>query len=62
VKQAIKYAFEKLNLEIIRSACLAKNKGSIRVLEKNRFNRINEFVFEDGKFKGEVGYRYQLNK
>ncbi|MFC5472108.1 GNAT family N-acetyltransferase [Cohnella suwonensis] len=61
-KKAIKYAFEEMNLETIRSACLAKNKGSTKVLDKNGFTRINEFIFEDGKFKDEVGYRYQLNK
>ncbi|OAB42348.1 GNAT family N-acetyltransferase [Paenibacillus antarcticus] len=61
-KQAIKYAFEDMKLETIRSACLAKNNGSFKVLEKNGFIRANEFIFEDGKFKGEIGYRYQLNK
>lgn len=57
---AIEYAFNELNLETLRSACLAKNKGSSKVLEKNGFIKTNEFVFQDGKFKDHIGYRYQL--
>lgn len=59
-RQAIQYAFEEMDLLVLRSACLANNIGSSRLLEKNGFIRTGEFVFEHGKFKGEIGYRYQL--
>ena len=60
-KQAIGYAAGPLRLTTLRSACLARNAGSSRVLLKNGFRQIGEFTFPEGKFAGERGYRYELN-
>jgi len=58
--QAIRYAFERLNLKVLRSACLSKNPASGRVLEKNGFIDIGEGKAEIGEFKGEPGRRFEL--
>ncbi|MDT0121592.1 GNAT family N-acetyltransferase [Paenibacillus sp. RRE4] len=61
-QKAIAFAFHELDLQILRSACLASNKGSLKVLEKNGFEKLNDFVFEDGKFKDKTGCRLELHR
>jgi RimJ/RimL family protein N-acetyltransferase len=62
-KEAIRYAFEGLGLTTLYSSCLVRNPASARVLEKNGFTQISEFV-NDGrfgtKFEGEPMKRFRL--
>ena len=58
--QAIEYAFEKLDLKILRSACLVRNPASGRVLKKNGFIEIGKITPEKGKFKAQPGRRFEL--
>lgn len=58
--KAIEFAFEDLNLKILRSSCLFGNPASGKVLEKNGFTQIGEVTAKEGKFKGEEGKRFQL--
>jgi len=62
-KEAIRYAFEELGLTTLYSSCLVRNPASARVLEKNGFTQISEFV-NDGrfgtKFEGEPMKRFRL--
>lgn len=37
-------------------------RGSRRVLEKNRFSKIDEYALKMSKFKGEISYRFKLTK
>ena len=59
-EEAIRFAFEELNLTILRSHCLVKNPASGRVLEKNNFTEIGEMKAESEKFKGQPGRRFEL--
>ncbi len=60
---AIKFAFEELGLSTLQSCCLLGNVASVRVLEKNGFVQVGEFV-NDGKygnkFLGQSMKRFQL--
>nr|WP_186811669.1 GNAT family N-acetyltransferase [Paenibacillus xylanexedens] len=61
-QKAIEFAFHELDLQILKSACLASNKGSLKVLKKNGFKKVKDFVFEAGKFKDEKGCRLELHR
>nr|WP_186809579.1 GNAT family N-acetyltransferase [Paenibacillus xylanexedens] len=61
-QKAIDFAFYELDLQILRSACLVSNKGSLKILEKNGFKKVNDFVFEAGKFKDKTGCRLELHR
>ena len=58
--QAIRFAFEKLGLKILRSSCLVKNPASGRVLEKNGFTEIGEIKAESEKLKGQACRGFEL--
>jgi ribosomal-protein-alanine N-acetyltransferase len=60
--QAIKFAFDDAGLHTLRSGSLKRNPASGRVLEKNGFQLIDEFIIPEGKFKGEKFLRYELVK
>lgn len=63
--QAIKYAFGQLGLSTLFSSCLKKNVASARVLEKNGFIQIDEFIYESErgtKFLGRPMLRFQLKR
>ncbi|MGO4530373.1 GNAT family N-acetyltransferase [Paenibacillus sp. 2TAF8] len=61
-QKAIVFAWNELDLQILRSACLESNTGSLKVLEKNGFKKVNDFVFENGKFKDKKGCRLELHR
>lgn len=61
-QKAAEFAFSELDLHVLRSACLVSNTGSLKVLEKNGFKKVKDFVFEEGKFKGEKGCRLELHR
>ena len=58
--QAIRYAFENLNLKVLRSACFVRNPASGRVLEKNGFIEIGKITLGNEKFKGQPCRRFEL--
>lgn len=63
--QAIEYAFGQLGLSSLFSSCLKENLASARVLEKNGFVQIDEFVNEDkfgAKFLGRAMLRFRLKR
>lgn len=62
VSTALSYAFTELQMETVHSGCLANNRGSCRVLEKNGFSKIGEYTLKVPKFKGEISYRFKLTK
>lgn len=62
VSLALEYAFHDLELETINSACLVRNPGSGRVLEKNGFTEAGQFIYTSTKFKNEPAHRFQLTK
>ncbi|MDQ2730406.1 MAG: GNAT family N-acetyltransferase, partial [Armatimonadota bacterium] len=49
ISEAIQYAFDELGLSMLASACLLENVASVRVLEKNGFEKVGEFI-NDGKY------------
>ncbi len=62
VSLALRYAFLELGMETVRSACLRRNPGSARVLEKNGFQETEGFVYNSSKFKGEAARQFLLTK
>lgn len=62
VSLALEYAFRNLKLETIYSACLVRNPGSGRVLEKNGFTETGHFIYTSTKFKDEHAHRFQLTR
>jgi len=60
VSLAIDHARNRVGLTTLMSGCLNKNPASGRVLEKNGFSNINNFVIGSGKFKGEKMKRFML--
>ena len=63
--QAIEYAFGQLGLSTLFSACLKENMASARVLQKNGFVQIGEFLNEGKfgtKFLGRPMLRFQLKR
>ncbi len=62
VSKALQFAFDDLGLETVYSACLERNPGSGRVLEKNGFTETERFVFSSSKFQGEPARRFRLKK
>ncbi len=60
VKLAISYAFTKLDIKVIYSSCLDRNPASSRVLEKNGFSKIDQFIYNTDKFENELAYRFML--
>jgi len=62
-RPVIEFAFEELGLSTLQSCCLPGNMASVRVLEKNGFVKVGEFV-NDGKygnkFLGQSMKRFQL--
>ena len=49
-------------MEIVNSGCLARNPASARVLEKNGFTEIGQFIVSSSKFKDEPARRFRLTK
>ena len=62
VALALHYAFCELGMEIVQSACLKRNPASARVLEKNGFQEMDEFLYNSSKFKNEPARRFQLTR
>ena len=62
VALALGYAFGELDMEVVNSGCLARNPASARVLEKNGFTEIGQFIYDLPKFKGETIRRFRLTK
>lgn len=62
VALALDYIFNELKMETVISGCLAKNPASGRVLEKNGFTEIEQFVYTHPKFNGESARRFRLTK
>lgn len=62
VSEALHFAFSDLDLETVNSACLERNPGSGRVLEKNGFTETERFVFSSSKFQGESARRFRIRK
>jgi ribosomal-protein-alanine N-acetyltransferase len=59
---ALTYAFQELGMEVVNSGCLARNPASARVLEKNEFTEIGQFIYNSSKFKDEPARRFCLTK
>ena len=54
VKEAIKFGFEKMNLNRIKAMCIPENIGSYRVMEKVGMKYeglIREYIYIKGKFQ-----------
>ena len=62
VALALAYAFQELDMEVVTSGCLSGNPGSARVLEKNGFTEIDQFIINSSKFKDEPARRFRLTK
>ena len=62
VALALTYAFQELDIEVANSGCLARNPASARVLEKNGFTEIGQFIYNSSKFKDEPARRFRLTK
>ena len=62
VELALAHIFIELKMETVMSACLARNPASGRVLEKNGFTEIEQFVYTHPKFNGELARRFRLTK
>jgi len=62
VSLTLKYAFEELQMKEVNSACLKRNPGSRRVLEKNGFSNTGEFIYTSSKFKGEPAFSFSLTR
>lgn len=62
VSLALAYAFQELGMEVVNSGGLARNPASARVLEKNGFTEIDQFIYDSPKFKGETVRRFRLTK
>lgn len=62
VPLALDYIFTELEMETVMSGCLARNPASGRVLEKNGFTEIEQFVYTHPKFEGEPARRFRLTK
>jgi RimJ/RimL family protein N-acetyltransferase len=60
VALALRFAFVELGLKAIRSACLQRNPASGRVLRKNRFREIGEFLYSSSKFQNEPALNFEL--
>lgn len=56
------YAFNDLEVETVRSACLTRNPVSGRVLEKNGFGEGEGFIYDTSKFKSEPARRFSLTR
>lgn len=59
---AIAHSFEVVGLRTLFSGGLVRNVGSIRVLEKNGFTKLGEFVYDGPRFAEEVVARYRLDR
>ncbi|HEY1051669.1 MAG TPA: GNAT family N-acetyltransferase [Prosthecobacter sp.] len=59
---AIEHAFAVLGLHTLFSGGLVRNVGSMRVLEKNGFTKLGEFVYDGPRFAGESVARYRLQR
>lgn len=59
---AIAHAFEELGLHTLYSGGLVRNIASMRVLEKNGFTKLGEFVYDGPRFSGEAVARYRLDR
>lgn len=59
---AIAHAFEVVGLQTLFSGGLVNNVGSMRVLEKNGFTKLGEFVYDGPRFSGEAVARYRLDR
>ncbi|MGV3658658.1 MAG: GNAT family N-acetyltransferase [Prosthecobacter sp.] len=59
---AIEHAFEVLELQTLYSGGLVRNIASMRVLEKNGFTKLGEFVYDGIRFGGEMIARYRLDR
>ncbi len=59
---ALTYAFQELDMATVNSGCLARNPASARVLEKNGFTEIGQFIYNSPKFKDEPARRFRLTK
>ncbi len=62
VALALRYAFAELGLETVRSECLVSNRASARVLEKNCFQEVGEFLYSSAKFSDEPVRRFELRR
>ncbi|MDE2797630.1 MAG: GNAT family N-acetyltransferase [Gemmatimonadota bacterium] len=62
VALALHYAFCELDMEIVHSTCLKRNPASARVLEKNRFQEMDKFLYNSSKFENEPARRFQLTR
>ena len=62
VAAALRFAFVDLRLTTVRSACLARNPASGRVLAKNGFTETPKRTFTEGKLAGEEARQFALHR
>ncbi len=60
VKRVLAFAFEENNVYRVTTGCLAENRGSERVMQKNgmvKEGELKEYEWHDGKMKDRLEYR-----
>ena len=64
-RRVLAFAFEENNVYRVTTGCLAENRGSERVMQKNGMIReaeLKEYEWHDGKMKDRLEYRLLKNE